>query len=388
MKKDEILDAVGGIDPKYIETAAEEVPARKKSWLRAALPVAAVLAAVLSLVLIRDREKNPMPSWQPERVWIYEDGSTPEQRLLAAIMPDNETKIGFSVGLFSYYVPVENRIAVYEEVWVGPANIPTATTFYDRSTEILMPFVGEGYTATKEVRWEEIVIKAQTWYRIKDMKELKYLISRDEEGTLRLWKFSYFDVLSEEEKESEEQYKEFVHKLYGFTEADDFSPYTCAEVYQMIYGVNRAEDIVSVTASGPNDRTGAKDTVEYKIQEEIDSLTITDRALLQQFYDCTKDAEFQSHGTWWMYMGQMPDRFTYSFSSAESTDPHMANDPLSSAPAIWASRYLTVLLKSGTTIGDWKYQAIKGVLYQYGGIVSDPLPEEDVMTLNGLFGIE
>ena len=82
-------------------------------------------------------------------------------------------------------------------------------------------------------------------------------------------------------------------------------------------------------------------------------------------------------------------RFTYSFSSEETEDPYFKGDYLMfNAPALHGGRWLTVTLKSGTTIDDWKYQALSGVLWQYGGIVSDPLPEEDVMTLNGLFGIE
>ena len=389
MKKDEILDAVGGIDPKYIEAAAEKVPARKKSWLRAALPAAAVLAAVLSLVLIRDRETNPRSSWQPggsrKEYVIYEDGSTPEQRLLAAAEQSIEDTAHMTVG-FSALIPVGNRVAVYDQQYVGPANVPTYSPEYAGSTEVLAPFVGEKYAETAKRSWgPEVLLNPESWYRVKDMNELKYLISRDEKGQLRLWKFDHFEVSDYYAEDSRDEIVKMMNESYP---GCDLSAYTYGDVYRLIYQADGAEDIQSVTASAP---FGSQDPTSqvYRISEEIGSRTITDRELLQQFFACT--ARAVSHG-WndWGNMGKSHKvRFTYSFSSEETEDPYFKGDYLMfNAPALRGGRWLTVTLKSGTTIDDWKYQALSGVLWQYGGIVSDPLPEEDVMTLNGLFGIE
>ena len=54
----------------------------------------------------------------------------------------------------------------------------------------------------------------------------------------------------------------------------------------------------------------------------------------------------------------------------------------------WASRNITVTLKSGTTIDSWKYTALNGRFYEYGGIVTEPLAESAVYSINSIFGIE
>ena len=40
---------------------------------------------------------------------------------------------------------------------------------------------------------------------------------------------------------------------------------------------------------------------------------------------------------------------------------------------VWATRYLTITLRSGTTIDSWKYTALSGRFYEFGGIHTEPL---------------
>ena len=105
MKKDEILDALGGIGAEYIDMAAEEVSQeemkRKKRrrllWL---IPAAAVLVLGVLLVPGRIRKSN-----------------TPEQRLLKAITPAADT-LQSNAAHFAE-LPVEKRVAWYTEVYVA-----------------------------------------------------------------------------------------------------------------------------------------------------------------------------------------------------------------------------------------------------------------------------
>jgi glycyl-tRNA synthetase alpha subunit len=75
------------------------------------------------------------------------------------------------------------------------------------------------------------------------------------------------------------------------------------------------------------------------------------------------------------------NRFTYSF----STD---SQDKLTSGESTYATRRLTVTLENGTTIDSWQYNALSGSFFEYGGIFTQPLPEESVYKLNQIFGIE
>ncbi len=368
MKKEEVLEALGTLSPELIKEAEEAVP-RKRSWLRYAVPAAALLAVALIVMWA----VRPKTSGQ-------DDSLSPEQRLLAAVK-GSEGQAQLNVSII-YLIPVGKRIACYEEQYVGPPNVPIISPEYAGSTAVLQPFVGEAYLITERGAWHaETPDNPQEWFHVKDMEELKYLISRDSEGRLRLWKFDHFEMIDSYEKEARAEIEERFRELLPDC---DLSPYTYGDVYELIYHVKSAADIQSVTAAAPN--LWVASTPEYRIQKEIGEKTISDSTGLQQFFDCTQAAVF--HGSYgWVSFYRLEERFTYSFSDEKTSEPMMDNDPYSSVRAIRAGRFLTVTLKSGTTIDDWKYQALIGIFWQWGGLTSDPLPERDVMTLNELFGI-
>ena len=63
MKDYELLDAVGGIDPEYIEEADKEAPKSKAVWRKALLPAAACLGIVIGAAVLLS--KVPFSSLKP-----------------------------------------------------------------------------------------------------------------------------------------------------------------------------------------------------------------------------------------------------------------------------------------------------------------------------------
>jgi hypothetical protein len=189
-----------------------------------------------------------------------------------------------------------------------------------------------------------------TWYLPEGVDNLKYLIQKDADGSLTLWVFTSF-------------------------ETDENETYTYGDVLSVIYGVESAEDIVSITAAPSNaDSTD----LGQQIQKEVGTHTYSDREDIAAFYDIAEKvvcfgADSESVAD--------ENRFTYSF----STD---SEDKLTSGESTYATRSITVTLKNGTTIDSWQYDALSGSFFEYGGVFTQPLPDESVYTLNRIFGIE
>lgn len=235
------------------------------------------------------------------------------------------------------FVPVGDRVAVYH---------------CEGRSDKLAEYLGVNHAAD--------------WYRTNVSGNLKYLIRRDAEGSLSLWVFSNFVVeSSDDETWLREQYPDA-----------DYSTYTYGEVYETIYGVTSAEQIQSITAapSKSNNTDFGKE-----IQQQVGTHTYTDRADIETFYRATVDVVCYGESDWADYY-ETPNRFTYSF----STD---AQDKLTSGEETWATRWLTIELIDDTTIDSWKYSALKGCFYEFGGIGTAPLDEAIVLALNAIFDI-
>ena len=189
------------------------------------------------------------------------------------------------------------------------------------------------------------------WYIPKDTNNLKYLIKQDNNGEYSLWVFSAFEV-------------------------ENGNTYTYGYVMKTIYGVQSAEDIESIITTPSN-----SNNTDYgrEIQKKIGTEKYTDRSSIEAFYNivqnvvCYGENAYENAGD--------NRRFEYSF----STD---AEDKLHSGESTYGTRFLKVTLKDGTTIDSWKYSALSGAFYEYGGIFTQPLPEEEVYTLNEIFGIK
>ena len=275
------------------------------------------------------------------------------------------------------YVVLEGRLSSYEQVYVGAYNGPRTTPESDESTEILKDYVGEIYQANAiQVRGV-----SADWYYTIGSSSLKHLIKKDYAGTLSLWTFRSFVVRDFSDEEYIEEYgtveKEFFDKHFPGT---DFSAYTYGDVYRLIYGLESAEDIVSITA-GPSNSNNTD--FGRHIQEEVGTHTYTDKDDIDTFYASTADLLCCGDNNWRKYYGA-GYRFSYSF----STDAPGAEDKLTSGEETYGARYLTITLKDGTTIDSLKYDALRGCFFEYGGVVSELLPESIVYSLNDIFGIK
>jgi hypothetical protein len=228
--------------------------------------------------------------------------------------------------LTSTYVNIDSYVAVYDEVALGNVSLEKN--------------VGQLYSQTGDV----------TWYYTSDTDNLKYLIQKTSDGSLSLWTFSAFVV-------------------------DNGDTYTYGDVLSIIYGVESAEDIASITSS-PS--IASNTDLGQKIQKEVGTHTYSNQEDIATFYNIVKNVV--CFGTDSESLAD-ENRFTYSF----STD---SKDKLTSGEITYGTRYLTVTLKNGTTIDSWKYNALSGSIFEYGGIFTQPLAENDVYALNDIFGIK
>ena len=222
--------------------------------------------------------------------------------------------------------PVGDRTAYYEQVQL--AGNP------------LERYVGEEYLATG----------SDTWYLPKGLDNLKYLIREDADHELTLWQFQSFGL-------------------------EDGETYTYGDVLSTIYGVDGPEDIVEITTSPIR----ANNTPEGRaFQAKVGTHTYTDRDTIASFYTIAKnvvcygsDVENPADDT----------RFTYSF----STD---STDKLTSGESTYGTRCLSLTFTDGTVLDSWKYSALSGSFFEYGGIFTEPLEDKDVETLNQIFQIQ
>ena len=223
-------------------------------------------------------------------------------------------------------LPVAGRTAWYEQVRIS-----------GRSLE---RYRGELYQETG----------ASAWYLPEDAGNLKYLIRREDDGSLTLWRFTSFAV-------------------------GENGTYTYGDVLSLIYGVDSADEIVSITTSPLK----ANQTPEgKKIQQEVGTRTVTDREEIAAFYGIAEDVVCFGPD------GENPaddGRFSYSF----STD---ASDKLTSGESTYGTRCLSLALADGTVLDSWKYSALSGSFFEYGGLFTEPLADDDVDTLNEIFRIQ
>lgn len=210
----------------------------------------------------------------------------------------------------------------------------------DINSSKLERYVGEQYL-------EE---NARTWYYPTDSANLKYLIQKDSSGTLTLWSFYSFCM---EEGET----------------------HTYGDILSTIYGVDSPDAIVSITtspSSANNTDTG------IAIQKIVGTQTYTSREDIEAFFAVVWDvvcygADSESKAD--------NNRFIYSFSTNSP-------DKLTSGESTYGTRRIKIEFADGSILDSWQYSALSGSFYEYGGIFTDPLSDEDVFVLNDIFGIK
>lgn len=218
-------------------------------------------------------------------------------------------------------IPVGERTAVYQQV-----NIPESK---------LKKYVGNEYIETDSI----------IWYLPKEVDNLKYLIRKGTDNSFTLWTFQYFKM-----REGE--------------------TYTYGDVLSVIYGVDSADDIVSIKTSPFK----WNNTEEGKaIQRKVGTHRYTDREAISKFYNIIKDVICYGHSE-----ENTADntRFSYSFSTENGDN------------TTYGVRCLSIKFTNGTVLDSWKYNALSGSFFEYGGIFTEPLEESDVYALNNIFNIK
>lgn len=202
----------------------------------------------------------------------------------------------------------------------------------------LSPFLGDWLLDHEEM----------SWYRVKGMKGLKYLISRDGEGGLRLWEYRY---------RIQEDWEE---------------PQSMEDLLYSVYGVEGPEDLRRIVVTQGR----------FRYRDPSLSRTIEDRESIEAFWTVISGLNWSNMPYEWKAY-DFPE-YTYSFTLEDGNWPPETE--------YLSQRAITLVFADGTTMEDWHYNAVFGYLervYGHGEHIQpdEPLPPEDVYTLNALFGI-
>lgn len=208
--------------------------------------------------------------------------------------------------------------------YLASVTIGSRTATYER-VDLNVPELGDLYLQSEEA----------DWYLPADSDDLKYLIRQGAESSSTLWAFLAFEA----------------------------PPYTYGEVLETIYNVHSAEDIDSITTHPAQD----DNTPEGRLQqEEVGTHTYDAREDITAFYNIIKDVQ------------------CLGLDSGTGADIARFED----GSITYDRRWLTVTLADGTTIDNWKYDAGPGAFYEFNGIGTVPLSDEDAQTLRTLFHIQ
>ncbi len=374
MKSDQLLKALGQVDEAYIEQAAPGNK-RKNRWTRwCALAASLCIVMVGAIALLPElapksadtAEMESVADNETDRVAQIPAKTSEMEEPMESVaeeskaITDGEDTCGYPLRGFDNMMAaheeemlytITESVAMFTRVTVG-TRIANYEQVYGYGTEELADYIGTPYlTAEDEYQW----------YYPAGKTNLKYLIREDETGELTLWVFRSFVV----ERMAEIQ-----------TEHTNFSAYTYGEVCREIYGLNDASQIVQITAF-PS--TANNTDLGIQIQQEIGTTVYEDRDSIETFFAIAEAVVCFGESDWADY-NAAENQYTYSF----STD---AEDKLLSGEEIYGTRYLTITLEDGTTIDSWKYNALRGCFYEFGGIGTQVLPAEEVQQLNAIFGI-
>lgn len=219
--------------------------------------------------------------------------------------------------------------------------------------EVKVPLSLEGYVAVYEMvqsadaavlaeSMGKLLDGAEGWHYVSGHSDRQYLI-RNEEQKVSLWKFQCFD--------------------------SDSYPY--ADVLELVYQVHSAEDILELEvtpAKMDNSHEG------MKIQEEIGTRSVTDRAAIEAVYEAISGMTCHGSGRW--------DLIDYG--DAEGA----ADTGLKSHDAVRLGRYLAMTTAHGNVIDGLKYTAVSDMFYEFSGIAYDSLTQERAAAVREALGIE
>ena len=179
------------------------------------------------------------------------------------------------------------------------------------------------------------------WHYVSGHSDLQYLIRNDGQEC-SLWKFQCFDS----------------------------SEYPYDDVLKLVYRIDSADAITEIeVAPARMDNTDAG----KKIQEEVGTRKITDRAAIETIYEMLSGMICYGSGQW--------ERIDYG-------DVEAAGDGQTpSHEAVRLGRYLSITTDYGNVIDGLKYTAVSDMFYEFSGIAYSPLTEEQAADICEIIGI-
>lgn len=183
---------------------------------------------------------------------------------------------------------------------------------------------------------------AEGWHYISGHSDRQYLIRSDGQG-FSLWKFQCFDS----------------------------GEYPYEDVLKLVYQIHSADGITEIEVMPAQmDRSDGG----MKIQDEIGTHKITDRAAIETVYEALSGMTCYGRGRW--------DRIDYG-------DAEMASDGESESAheAVRLGRYLSITTAYGNVIDGLKYTAVSDMFYEFSGIAYEPLTQEQAAGVWEVIGI-
>lgn len=183
---------------------------------------------------------------------------------------------------------------------------------------------------------------AEGWRYISGHSDRQYLIRNDGQG-FSLWKFQCFDS----------------------------GEYPYEDVLKLVYQIHSADGITEIEVMPAQmDRSDGG----MKIQDEIGTRIITDRASIETVYGALSGMTCYGRGRW--------DRIDYG-------DAEVASDGESESDheAVKLGRYLSITTAYGNVIDGLKYTAVSDMFYEFSGIAYEPLTQEQAADVWEVIGI-
>lgn len=183
---------------------------------------------------------------------------------------------------------------------------------------------------------------AKGWYCISGHSDRQYLIRNDGQE-FSLWKFQCFDS----------------------------GEYPYDDVLKLVYQIHSADGITEIEVMPAQmDRSDEG----MKIQDEIGTHKITDRAAIETVYEALSGMTCYGRGKW--------DRIDYG--DAEVTSD---GESESDHEAVRLGRYLSITAAYGNVIDGLKYTAVSDMFYEFSGIAYEPLTQEQAAGVWEVIGI-
>ena len=258
------------------------------------------------------------------------------------------------------YVPVENKVAsyIYQE----------GKTSQDLEDELGDVYVelGDFYEVTREENetdesyqircnfWNEV--QNCTWYKLKNVNNVEYLIRENATGELSLWKFDVFFV----DGTSADNVRD------AFPEAE-LDSYTYGEEIFYVYNVDSAEDIKSITVKSASHTDLEK---LNNISNKIETFEIVEREKIEYLYDVFSEMICNGY-----------DEMIINYRTAEMQEKIESDQD----NVFLYLRELEIHLENGNSINGLTYSSAAGAFYKY--VNYKPVEEDTALRIDEIFQI-